>query len=390
MNAQRSIDDLLREAVKRGDVPGVAAMATTDEQTVYEGAFGVRRLGNPAPMTVDTVVGIASMTKALTSTAALQLVEQGRLELDAPAASVVPYLGDVGVLTGFDAQGKPLLRPPKRPITLRHLLTHSAGFSYELWNEDIKRYKEVMGVPATETRTNESIQTPLIADPGERWEYGVNTDWAGKLVEAASGKPLGAYLRDHLFEPLGMTSTAFRPTDPMRAQMASMHQRGDDGALSVITQAPPPLPVGVDQGGGGLLSTARDYLTFTRMILNGGAARGERILRPETVALMGMNHMGDCRVRMLKTALPARSNDAEFFPGVPKAWSLAFQINLQPAPTGRAAGSMSWAGLTNCYYWIDPMSNLAGVYMTQILPFADAKSLPLFNAFESAVYSSLR
>ena len=390
MSQQDSIDHLLREAVKRGDAPGVAAMATTDEQTVYEGAFGVRRLGDPAPMTVDTVVGIASMTKALTSTAALQLVEQGRLELDTPAANVVPYLGGVGVLTGFDAQGKPLLRPPKRPITLRHLLTHSAGFSYEIWNEDIKRYKEVMGVPATETRTNESIQTPLIADPGERWEYGVNTDWAGKMVEAASGKPLSTYLRDHLFEPLGMTSTAFRPTDTMRAQMASMHQRGDDGALSVITQAPPPLPVGVDQGGGGLLSTARDYLTFTRMILNGGAARGERILRPETVALMGMNHMGDCRVRMLKTAVPARSNDAEFFPGVPKAWSLAFQVNLQPAPTGRAAGSMSWAGLTNCYYWIDPVSTLAGVYMTQIFPFADTQSLPLFNAFEAAVYSAQR
>jgi len=390
MSHQDNIDHLLREAVKRGGVPGVAAMATTDEQTVYEGAFGVRRLGDSEAMTVDTVVGIASMTKALTSTAALQLVEQGRLELDTPAASVVPYLGDVGVLTGFDAQGKPLMRAPKRPITLRHLLTHSAGFSYELWNEDIKRYKEVMGVPATETRTNESIQTPLIADPGERWEYGVNTDWAGKLVEAASGKPLGTYLRDHLFEPLGMTSTAFRPTDPMRTQMASMHQRGDDGSLSVITQAPPPLPVGVDQGGGGLLSTARDYLRFTRMILNGGASNGERILRPETVALMGMNHMGDCRVRMLKTALPARSNDAEFFPGVPKTWSLAFQINLHAAPTGRAAGSMSWAGLTNCYYWIDPVSKLAGVYMTQIFPFADTQSLPLFNAFETAVYSAQR
>jgi len=390
MSHQDNIDHLLSEAVKRGGVPGVAAMATTDEQTVYEGAFGVRRLGDSEAMTVDTVVGIASMTKALTSTAALQLVEQGRLELDTPAASVVPYLGDVGVLTGFDAQGKPLMRAPKRPITLRHLLTHSAGFSYELWNEDIKRYKEVMGVPATETRTNESIQTPLIADPGERWEYGVNTDWAGKLVEAASGKPLGTYLRDHLFEPLGMTSTAFRPTDPMRTQMASMHQRGDDGSLSVITQAPPPLPVGVDQGGGGLLSTARDYLRFTRMILNGGASNGERILRPETVALMGMNHMGDCRVRMLKTALPARSNDAEFFPGVPKTWSLAFQINLHAAPTGRAAGSMSWAGLTNCYYWIDPVSKLAGVYMTQIFPFADTQSLPLFNAFETAVYSAQR
>lgn len=390
MRHQAGIDHLLSEAAKRGDIPGVAAMVTSSERTLYEGAFGVRSLARSDPMTVDTVVGIASMTKAITSSAALQLVERGLLELDAPASAVVPALGNVRVLTGFDAAGQPQTRAPRRAITLRHLLTHSAGFSYELWNADIKRYKDLMKIPGIETRTNASIDIPLIADPGERWEYGVNTDWAGKMVEAASGKPLGQYFQDHLLGPLGMSSTAYRPSEAMRTQMATMHQRAEDGSLAPITGMGPPPPPDVDQGGGGLLSTARDYLKFTRMILNHGAGNGERILRPETVALMGMNHMGDCRVRMLKTAVPARSNDAEFFPGVPKAWSLAFQINLQPAPTGRAAGSMSWAGLTNCYYWIDPTSKLAGVYMTQILPFADAKSLPLFNAFESAVYSSLR
>ena len=390
MSHQARIDHLLSEAAKRGDIPGVAAMVTSSERTLYEGAFGVRSLARSEPMTVDTVVGIASMTKAITSSAALQLVERGLLELDAPASAVVPALDNVHVLTGFDAAGQPQTRAPRRAITLRHLLTHSAGFSYELWNADIKRYKDLMKIPGIETRTNASINIPLIADPGERWEYGVNTDWAGKMVEAASGKPLGQYFQDHLLGPLGMSSTAYRPSEAMRAQMAAMHQRAEDGSLAPITGMGSPPPPDVDQGGGGLLSTARDYLKFTRMILNHGAGNGERVLRPETVALMGMNHMGDCRVRMLKTAMPARSNDAEFFPGVPKAWSLAFQINLQAAPTGRAAGSMSWAGLTNCYYWIDPVSDLAGVYMTQILPFADAKSLPLFNAFESAVYSSLR
>lgn len=388
MSLQAGIDHLLSEAAQRGDIPGVAAMVTSSERTLYEGAFGVRSLARSEPMTIDTVVGIASMTKAITSSAALQLVERGLLELDAPASAVVPALGNVSVLTGFSADGQPLMRAPRRAITLRHLLTHSGGFSYELWNADIKRYKDLMKIPGIETRTNESITIPLIADPGERWEYGVNTDWAGKMVEAASGKPLGQYFQDHLLGPLGMSSTAYRPSEAMRAQMAGMHQRADDGSLAPITGMGPPPPPDVDQGGGGLLSTARDYLKFTRMILNHGAGNGERVLRPETVALMGMNHLGDSRVTMLKTVSPSRSNDAEFFPGTPKTWSLAFQINMRRAPTGRAAGSMSWAGLTNCYYWIDPTSDLAGVLMTQILPFADIKAMPLFEAFETAVYDA--
>ncbi len=390
MPMKDDIDRLLDQAVKAGDVPGVAAMVATSEETLYSGGFGERRLGDGVAMTPDTVVAIASMTKALTSTAALQLVEQGRLELDAPALRILPELAAVQVLTGFDAEGRPQTRAPKRPITLRHLLTHSAGFGYEMWNPDIRRYKSVMNIPAVHTRTNASLRTPLIADPGERWEYGTNTDWAGKLVEAVSGKDLEQYFRDHLFEPLGMHSSAYQPTPAMRERMAVLHRRGPDGQLTAITPAPSPHPDAVPLGGGGLYSTAADYLKFMRMILNHGALGGERVLRPETVALMGLNHMGDCRVHELKTLDPSLSNDAEFFPGVPKAWSLAFQINLREAPTGRAAGSMSWAGLSNCYYWIDPVNDVTGVYMTQIFPFADAKSLPLFNDFEQAVYKGLK
>jgi CubicO group peptidase (beta-lactamase class C family) len=390
MPMKDDIDRLLDQAVKAGEVPGVAAMVATSEETLYSGGFGERRLGEGAAMTTDTVVAIASMTKALTSTAALQLVEQGRLELDAPALRILPELAATQVLTGFDAQGMPQTRAPKRPITLRHLLTHSAGFGYEMWNPDIRQYKSVMNIPAVHTRSNASLRTPLIADPGERWEYGTNTDWAGKLVEAVSGKNLEQYFRDHLFNPLGMDSSAYQPTPAMRERMSALHRRGPDGQLTPITPAPAAHPDAVPLGGGGLYSSAADYLKFMRMILNHGALGGERVLRPETVVSMGLNHMGDCRVRELKTLDSSLSNDAEFFPGVPKAWSLAFQINLRTAPTGRAAGSMSWAGLSNCYYWIDPVNDVAGVYMTQIFPFADAQSLPLFNAFETAVYKGLK
>ncbi len=389
MSLKQRVDALLGAAAAAGDVPGVVAMATTREGTLYEGAFGQRALGAGAAMTPDSVGWIASMTKALTATGAMQLVEQGQLDLDAPAQRVVPAIAEAQVLTGFDAAGRPQVRPPKRAITLRHLLTHSAGFSYELWNADIQKYQAALGLPGITECKNASLKTPLLFDPGERWEYGINIDWAGKMVEAVSGKKLGAYLQDNLFAPLGMDSTAFRISPSMRSRLAKLHQRGDDGKLAAIdleiTQEPE-----FEMGGGGLYGSVGDYLKFVRMMLNGGQLRGERVLRPETVASMGMNHMGDNRVTLLKTAIPPLTEDAEFFPGLQKSWGLSFQINHDAAPTGRAAGALMWAGLANSYYWIDPASGVGGVYMTQILPFADKKSLPLYYAFETAVYDSLK
>ena len=384
---QSVADALLAQAAENGDVPGVIAAATTRNDTIYEGAFGSRVLGQDAPMTTDTVVWIASMTKALTGTAAMQLVEQGRIDLDSPTSRWVPELGEVIVLTGWDGD-RPITRPPKRPITLRHLLTHTAGFSYELWNPDIQKYQKVMNVPGIISCTNAALRTPLMFDPGERWDYGINIDWAGKMVEAVSGQRLGDYLQQNLFQPLGMDSTAFKITPEMRERLAKIHQRGENGEFSV-TEIEIPQDPEFQMGGGGLYSTAGDYLKFVRMMLNGGKGNGNRVLQPETVALMSRNAMGNTKVVMLKTAIPPLTNDAEFFPGMPKNWGLSFMINEQTAPTGRSAGSLAWAGLANSYFWIDRRKGVGGVYLTQVLPFVDEKALPLFYAFEKSVYQSI-
>jgi len=388
MALRESADALLRGAVEKGEVPGVVALATTADDTIYEGAFGVRALGGGAAMTTDTVVWIASMTKALTATAAMQLVERGKLDLDSAAARWVPALGAVQVLDGFDAAGKPVLRQPKRPVTLRHLLTHTAGFAYEIWSPEIIRYQQATDTPGIITCANAALGTPLLFDPGERWMYGINIDWAGKIVEAVSGQRLGAYMKANIFDPLGMSDTAFKITPGMRARLAKIHQRGDDGTLQPLdlelTQEPE-----FEMGGGGLYSTAGDYAKFLRMILNRGAGKGGRVLEPETVDLMARNAMGDKQVVKLPTAIPPLSNDAEFFPGSPKRWGLSFMINDETAPTGRSAGSLAWAGLANTFYWIDPKKGVGGVYLSQILPFADVKSAPLYLAFETAVYRAM-
>lgn len=385
---QQTTDEVLQAGVDSGDVPGVIAMATTPGGTIYEGAFGKRALDQNSEMSLDTVVWIASMTKALTGTAAMQQVEQGKLSLDSPAAKIYPPLDEIRVLTGWDSDGKPITRKPKRPITLRHLLTHTAGFAYELWNTDIQQYQKVMELPGIGACKNDSLKMPLMFDPGDRWEYGINIDFAGKMVETVSGQRLGEYLQENLFEPLGMGSTAFKITPDMRARLAKVHQRSPEGVLAPIefemTQEPE-----FEMGGGGIYSTTGDYLNFVRMMLNRGTGNGNQILKPETVAVMSRNAMGHNRVTKLKTAIPPLTNDAEFFPGMMKSWGLTFMINDQRASTGRSPGSLAWAGLANTYYWIDQRQGVAGVYMTQVLPFADAKSLPLFYEFEKSVYQSM-
>jgi methyl acetate hydrolase len=389
MSLRTQADTLLQSAVADGEVPGAVALATDRNETLYEGAFGERVQGGGAAMSPDTVVWIASMTKAITGTAAMQLVEQGRLDLDRPAREVVPALAEVEVLEGFDNSGQPVTRAPARPITLRQLLTHTAGFAYEIWEQPIIRYQEAKGLPGIITCEERALRTPLLFDPGERWEYGINIDWAGKMVEAVSGQKLGAYMKANIFEPLGMRDTGFKITDDMRGRLAKIHQRGDDDRLEPQLELEIPQQPEFEMGGGGLYGTAGDYVRFVRMILNEGRADGQQILKPETVRVMSTNQMGDCRVCMLRTAMPPLSNDAEFFPGMPKTWGLSFMINTERAPTGRNPGSLAWAGLANTYFWIDPTAGIGGVYATQVLPFADKKALPLFFAFEQTVYEQL-
>jgi methyl acetate hydrolase len=382
------IDTALQQAVAAGTVPGVVAAAATADDPFYAGAFGSRRIGGAPSMTLDTVFRIASMTKAVTSVAAMQLVERGRLQLDAPVPDIDPAMSAPQVLTGFDAQGQPQLRPAKRPITLKHLLTHTAGFGYEVWDPDLARYVAAIGMPGMGTGKLAALRMPLVFDPGERWEYGINIDWVGRIVEEVSGQKLDAYCHDHIFAPLEMRDTGFAPTPEQRARQAVLHQREADG--SVIPQPfEETAPREFLSGGGGLYSTAGDYLNFLRALLRGGRHDAARILRPETVALMGQNQIGSIQAGIMKTNAPLLSNDVDFFPGMAVRWGLGNMINTAAGPNGRSAGSLTWAGLFNTYYWLDPVRGVAGLILTQILPFADPQAVALYGAFERAVYAAL-
>jgi methyl acetate hydrolase len=384
-----NIDKVLRSATDAGDVPGVVALAATPKGPVYKGAAGRRALPAGPDMTLDSVFWIASMTKAVTSTAAMQLVERGKLHLDRPIGDVLPALASPRVLEGFDNAGEPQLRPAKQPITLRHLLTHTAGFGYDIWNSDLLRYEEKTGTPGITSCENKALTMPLTFDPGNRWDYGINIDWVGKAVERISGQKLGAYFSEHIFEPLGMKDTVFKIGDVQRSRLVGMHLRQADGSLAPMPFEIPQEPE-FEMGGGGLYGTAADYLAFEMMFLNKGrSAGGQQVLKPETVRAMGANQMGPHNVRLLKTAIPPYSNDAEFFPGMVKKWSLGFMINTQPVPGGRSADSLAWAGLANTYFWIDPAKRVAGVILMQLVPFADAKALAVFDRFEKAVYANL-
>jgi CubicO group peptidase (beta-lactamase class C family) len=388
MATLKNVDTMFRQAVDSKAMPGVVAVAASDKGILYEGAFGKRELGKEAPMALDTVVWIASMTKAITGTAAMQLVERGKLSLERPAAEVVPDLGKARVLEGFDAGGTPRLRAPKRPITLRHLLTHTAGYAYEIWAPDIARYQEATKTPGIISCTNAALTTPLLFDPGERWEYGINIDWVGKMVEATSGQTLDRYLQENILGPLGMKDTSFKISPSQRARLAGVHQRGADGTLVPIEFELPQEPE-FHMGGGGLYGTAPDYLAFTKMILQGGRGPAGHVLRPETVDLMAQNHIAPLQIPAITTFMPTLSNDVELFPGIPKGWGLSFLINGQDAPTGRSAGSLAWAGLANTYFWIDRTKRVSGVFLSQVLPFYDATAIDLLGKFETEVYRAL-
>lgn len=379
MTRDARIDAVLRQGVDAGDVPGVVAMAVTQQGPFYAAAIGL------AP---DAVFRIASMTKIITCVAAMQLVERGKLELEAPVPAIDPTLSSPRVLEGFDTAGAPRLRPARRPITLRHLLTHTAGFCYEIWNANMARYVPASRMPSTTTGKVAALRMPLVFDPGERWEYGINIDWVGRIVEAVSGQPLDAYFREHILAPLGMDDTRFVASPVQRARQAFVHQRHADGSLA-RQPLDPPLSPEFWAGGGGLLSTGPDFLTFLDMLLHGGRGKGARILRTDTVDLMNRNHVGDLPCGVTRTQNPARSCDVDFFPGAQVRWGLGGMLNMEPGPNGRSAGTVSWAGLFNCYYWIDPVRRVAGLFMTQLLPFADPRVVTVLGRFEHAIYEAL-
>jgi len=375
-------------------IPGAVAMLTDRDGELYRGASGVStpidaEPGAATPVDTDTVLAVLSITKPVAAVAVLQLVEDGQLDLDAPAARYLPALGKVKVIDGYEADGAPRLRPPRREITTRMLLLHTAGFAYSNFNHDIKRLEDAGHLPYIGASTKAGLISHLVRDPGEAWEYGLGMDWAGQVVEAVAGARLGEVMAQRIFAPLAMGSTAFTMSEAMVSRLSAVHARLPDGSLLPIDFVLPQEPE-VEMAGHGLYSTAADFTAFLRMWLADGEGPGGRVLRPETVAEASRNGLGRLRVR----PLPAANTDVvgaplDMFPGTSRSWSLGFMVNDEQVHTGRSAGSLSWGGLANSFCWVDPARGVAGFWSTQVLPFLDPTSAEAFRRFETAVYDSL-
>ncbi len=371
--------------VAAAGVPGAVAMIADHGGVRFAEAAGVADPATGRVMALDTLFQIASMTKAMTSVAAMQLVERGRLALDAPLGDLLPDLADPMVIDGFDGDAA-RLRPAKRPITLRHLLTHTSGFGYDFASADLLRARGPAGPPTFGLKA--ALRAPLLFDPGDAWEYGMSTDWAGLAVEAASGQRLDAYLAEHVTGPLGMDDTLFHLDAGRAARLAPLQSRTPDGGF-----APFPADIGGGpdaeflSGGGGLKSSAPDYLRFLRMILGGGSFDGARILAPETVAEMSRNQIGGLRAGRMATTMPLFSHEIDVFPGMDSKWGLGFLINPEAGPHGRTAGSLAWAGIANSYYWVDPASGVCGLVMMQFLPFGDPAAQQVYADVERLAYA---
>lgn len=376
-----SLDEKLSAAVTRGDVPGLVVIAATRDRILYQGVFGKAEVGHERPMTADALFRIASMTKPVTSVAAMQLYEQGRFALDDPAEKYLPELANLTVFESFDTvTGAYTVRPAAKKVTIRHLFTHTSGLGYAFTSPIVRDFKPREG--------EEYSAGPLLFEPGMQWIYGTSVDWVGRLVEKLSGKNLEEYFRERIFTPLGMFDTFYNVPESKQARLVTVHRRQDGRADAPLTEQPnqPQRPVTTFNGGGGLSSTASDYIRFARMILNGGKLNGTRILSADTVALMEKNHIGDVGVPAVKTAQPDRSMDFTFINDAKDKWGLGFLITTNQVAGKRSAGSLSWGGIDNTYFWIDPARGVAGVIMMQFLPFADTKALAIYDTFERGVY----
>jgi len=381
-------DGLLEQAVASGVFPGVVVIVGDRDGLIYEGALGRLSVDRDEPVRTDTMFWIASMTKAIVSVAALGMIERGELELEQPVADVIPAFADLPVLDGFDGD-EPRLRPAARQATIRHLFTHTSGLGYWFSNADVLRYHEVTGLPDPFSGSKRIFELPLLFDPGERWEYGISLDWLGRVVETVSGQDLDTHCRERIFEPLGMPDSTFLPDDAQRARLMAIHTAAAAG--------PPTLsPVGApdDQeflsAGGGMFSTAADYTRFLRALLRGGELDGERVLSPESVDLAFSDHLHGAPLppEGSKSAVPELTYDVPALP-FKQGYGLGFNLMLEDIPGMRRAGSGNWAGLCNCYFFVDRATGITVTVMTQVLPFFDPRIVGALQQLEMTLYAEL-
>ena len=369
------LDRVLQDTVANKDMPFVVAMVGTAAGVTYSGAAG-------PDAGLETVFRVFSLSKAICAAAAMILVERGKLSLDTPVVDILPEFGSMQVLDGFDGK-VPRLRAPRVQATVRHLATHTSGLEYEFWNADIARYVAMTGHPGMLTGLKAALHCPMASDPGTRWGYGMGFDWLGLVVEAVDGRRIDAFCQAEIFAPLGMTQTGFA-ADP--ARLAKLAIRGPAGRFVPHDLAPPPMPE-VYGMGHALYSTAPDYMRFLRMVLNKGVLDGNRALSVASVAVMQADQTQGLSFQKMVTTVPPITADFDPFPGTPVTHSFGFLRNEVDIPGRRAAGSLGWAGLCNTHYWIDPARDVAAVFMTQSLPFAEARVMRAYEAFERGVYA---
>ena len=377
------LNDVIEQSVREQDVPFLVAMVGDKDGIKWSGVAGERAPGRKA--TEDTVFRIFSMTKAIGSTAAMILVDRGKLDPDMPVEAIIPEFNQLKVLEGFDGT-TPRLRAPRAKATLRQLATHTSGLAYEFWNPDVPKYMQATDHPSILSGLKKSLFYPLVFDPGERWDYGIGIDWLGQVVEVVDGRKIDRFCREDIFDPLNMVDTRFEVEDHMASRLATVSSRGEDGKFSDFAIAPPSNPEFYGMGHA-LYSTAPDFMRFLRMYLNKGQLDGKRLLSEQTVQFLLSNHIGDLKVGMLKTVAPAITADAEFFPGRKKAHSLAFMRIEEDVPGMRSAGSQFWAGVLNTHCWFDPKKDVAAVLLTQSLPFVEPRFMDAYDRFERAVYA---
>lgn len=383
-----AIEEILNRAVESGAVPGAAFVVTGPEGDIQELTAGALTAGGDEPVTEKTMYRLMSMTKAVASVGALQLVERGELSLDQEVASVIPEFGEIQVLDGFDGD-RPRLREPSRPATVQQLFTHTSGHGYVFLRPELVRYYEVTGLPDPLSGVRSSLQQPLVADPGTEWNYGISLDWLGLVIEAVSGQDLPSYLTEHVLGTLEMSETTFTPSDEQRARLMAVHSRSGDGSLE-ISELDLPVEPEYWAAGHGLHGTAGDYGRFMAALLAGGELDGNRILRPETVELMFTDHLAGIPLppEGTKSTMPELSNDVPPLP-FGQTFGLGLHVFTEDLPGMRRGGSGDWSGLCNCYYWIDRTSGVAGAFLTQVLPFYDGQLLEAVLGSEQAVYAEM-
>lgn len=382
----RMLDHVLGKAVASGVLPGVVALVATAEDILYEACLGVRDVVSGAPMTPDTVFGIASMTKSVTAAAVLQLAERGVVTLSQPVGEILPAFDALPVLTGFDGDA-PMLREQIRRATIRDLLANTSGLGYDTWDKDLWHYHALTGIPNISGGSRETFRVPLIAQPGERFSYGTGSDWAGLIIEQVTGQPLDVYFRENITGPLGMLDTDVELTASQRSRSAAIHLRAAAGDWTVQPASPETAAPEFYAGGHCLYSTPVDYLLFQRALLAGGALGRARVLSAGSVGSMFTDQTGGLALQAAATRNPALCLDLRFPPGA--RWGLGFMLTGTRDGGMRPTGSAGWAGVFNTLYWIDPVNGITAALCTQTLPFRDSSIMQAYADFEQCLYQQL-